>query len=139
MSGSLYTVEQAAERLKLHPKTVLRMIRDGRLKPARRGQGYRIAGEDLDALAGVVRTEAREAADRATVIADFGGVSPELANRLAGTLSGMLGSHKVRTDPITLETAYDPILRRFKVVVIGSPEDAATVMQGATFLVENWR
>ena len=32
MSGESYTAEQAAERLKLHPKTVLRMIREGRLK-----------------------------------------------------------------------------------------------------------
>jgi excisionase family DNA binding protein len=139
MSGSLYTVEQAAERLKLHPKTVLRMIRDGRLKAARLGKAYRISGDDLDAAAGVARVEAREASDRATVIADFGDVSPELANRLAGTLSGMLGSHKVRTGPITLETAYDPILRRFKVVAIASPEDAATVLKGAAFLVESWR
>jgi excisionase family DNA binding protein len=59
MSGSLYTVEQAAERLKLHPKTVLRMIRDGRLKAARIGKAYRIAGEELDAVAGVVRTGPR--------------------------------------------------------------------------------
>ena len=67
MSGSLYTVEQAAERLKLHPKTVLRMIREGRLKAARIGKAYRIAGDDLDAVAGVARAEAREASDtRAT-------------------------------------------------------------------------
>ena len=35
MSGELYTVEQAAESLQLHPKTVLRLIRDGRLKASR--------------------------------------------------------------------------------------------------------
>jgi excisionase family DNA binding protein len=140
MSGSLYTVEQVAERLKLHPKTVLRMIRDGRLKATRIGKAYRIAGDDLDAVAGVVRAEAREASDRATVIADFGDLSPELGQRLASTLSAMLvGAHKVRIGPAHLETAYDPLTRRLKVVVIASPEDAAAVLKGAAFLVESWR
>ena len=126
MPGSLYTVEQAAERLKLHPKTVLRMIRDGRLKAARIGKAYRIAGDDLDAVTGVARAEARE--------------SPDLGQRLASTLSAMLvGAHKVRTGPAHLETAYDPVLRRLKVVVITSPEDAAAVLKSAAFLVESWR
>ncbi len=139
MSGSLYTVEQAAERLKLHPKTVLRMIRDGRLKAARIGKAYRIAGDDLDAVVGVVRTEAREALDRATVIADFGDIGPDLANRLSGTLSAMLVGRQARAEPATLQTAYDPMLRRLKVVATASPEDAATLLKGVAFLVENWR
>jgi excisionase family DNA binding protein len=140
MSGMLYTVEQVAERLKLHPKTVLRMIREGRLKAARIGKAYRISGDDLDALAGVTRAEARGAADRATVIADFGELAPELANRLASTLTAMLGSsYKARTGPVTLETAYDPMLRRLKVVIVATPEDAATLLQSAAFLVESWR
>ena len=130
----------AAERLKLHPKTVLRMIRDGRLKATRIGKSYRIAGEDLDAVAGVARAEARESPDRATVIADFGDLSPELGQRLASTLSAMLvGAYKVRTGPAHLETAYDPLTRRLKVVVIASPEDAAAVLKAAAFLVESWR
>ena len=140
MSGSLYTVEQAADRLKLHPKTVLRMIRDGRLTAARIGKAYRIASEDLDALAGVARAEAREASDRATVIADFGDLAPEMASRLASTLSAMLvSSYKARIGPVSLDTAYDPMLRRLKVVVVGAPEDAAAMLKSAAFLVESWR
>lgn len=139
MSGSLYTVEQAAERLKLHPKTVLRMIREGRLNAARIGKAYRIAGADLDAVAGVARVEAREAPDRATVIADFGELSPDLANRLATTLGAMLGSQHAHPNPITLETAYDPLLRRLKVVAVASPEDAAALLKSAAFLLASWR
>jgi excisionase family DNA binding protein len=139
MPGQLYTVEQAAERLKLHPKTVLRMIREGRLKAARLGKAYRIAGDDLDAAAGQARADARESPDRATVIADFGEVSPDLAQRLGSTLPAMLGSPKVRTDPVTLQVAYDPMLRRVKVVVIGNPDDAAAVLKSAVFLLEQWR
>jgi excisionase family DNA binding protein len=140
MSGELYTVEQAAERLQLHPKTVLRMIREGRLKATRLGKAYRISGADLDAAAGVARAEARESADRATVIADFGDLSPDLAQRLGSTLAAMpTGSHKVRSGPINLESVYDPMLRRVKVVIVASPEDAAAMLQSAAFLVGSWR
>jgi excisionase family DNA binding protein len=139
MSGELYTVEQAADRLKLHPKTVLRMIREGRLKAVRLGKAYRISGDDLDAATGVARAEARESPDRATVIADFGDISPDLAQRLGTTLTAMLGGRQTRTDPVTLQTAYDPVLRRLKVVVTGSPDDAATLLKSAMFLLESWR
>lgn len=139
MSGELYTVEQAAERLKLHPKTVLRMIHEGRLKAARLGKAYRIAGHDLDAAAGVARAEARGSPDRATVIVDFGDLSPDLAQRLGSTLTGMLGGHKVRREPMTVETAYDPALRRLKMVATGNPEDAAALLSSAAFLLASWR
>ena len=139
MSDEVYTVEQAADRLKLHPKTVLRMIREGRLKAVRLGKAYRISGADLNAAMGVARTEAREAPDRATVIAEFGALSPDVAGRLASTLAAMLGGRQPRTEPVTLETAYDPLLRRLKVVAIASPEDAASLLKSAAFLLESWR
>ena len=139
MSGPLYTVEQAADRLKLHPKTVLRMIHDGRIKAARIGKAYRIAGDDLDAVAGVVRAETRESPDRATVIADFGDLSPDLASRLGNTLAAMLNNREGRPDPVRLQSAYDPDLRRLQVVVHASPEDAATLLKSAVFLLASWR
>src|ERR1700761_9139014 len=139
MSGESYTVEQAADRLKLHAKTVLRMIREGRLKAVRLGKAYRIAGDDLDAAAGVARAEARESPDHATVIADFGEIGPDLAQRLGSTLTAMLGSNTARAVPISLQTAYDPMLRRLKVVGIGGPEAAAPLLKGSAFVLESWR
>ena len=139
MSGPLYTVEQAADRLKLHPKTVLRMIHDGRIKATRIGKAYRIASADLDAVAGVVRAEVRGSPDRATVVADFGDLSPDLASRLGNTLGAMLNNREARANPVRLESAYDPDLRRLQVVVVASPDDAATLLKSAVFLLESWR
>ncbi len=64
MTQELYTVEAAAERLKLHNKTVLRFIREGRLRATKIGKQYRILHSDLDAFAGV--GSAREAPAAAT-------------------------------------------------------------------------
>ncbi len=52
MTQELYSVEQVAERLGLHVRTVRNYVRDGRLKAVRIGKQYRIAREDLDALTG---------------------------------------------------------------------------------------
>ena len=61
MSPHLYTVDQVAERLNLHAKTVRRYIRDGRLKAKRIGKEYRVARSDLDEFAGAGRSAARRA------------------------------------------------------------------------------
>jgi excisionase family DNA binding protein len=47
MAESFYSVEQIATLLKLHPKTVQRYIREGRLKAAKVGKSWRVNGHDL--------------------------------------------------------------------------------------------
>ena len=69
----------------------------------------------------------------------FGDLPPDLAQRLGGALPAMLGGPQTRAAPITLQTAYDPVLRRLKLVVIGDPGDAAAVLKSAVFLLEQWR
>ncbi len=52
MSEELYSVEQVAERLGLHVRTVRSYVREGRLKAVRIGKQYRIGQADLEALTG---------------------------------------------------------------------------------------
>src|ERR1700735_1598499 len=52
LSDTLMSVEQGAEVLKLHVRTVRSYVRDGRLKATRIGKQYRIALSDLEAFAG---------------------------------------------------------------------------------------
>lgn len=139
MSGELYTVEQAAEGLQLHPKTVLRLIREGRLKAAKIGKAYRIQRSDLDAFSGVVRAEARRSPDRVTCSADFGDLSPDTAMRLANLLTAMLNTAEARPDPVRLNAAYDPDLRRLNVVIIGAPGDVSALLKAASSVLEAWR
>ena len=57
MSEEVYTVEQFAERLRLHPKTVRRFIREGRLRAVKVGRSYRILRSDMEAF-GIPRSNA---------------------------------------------------------------------------------
>ena len=52
MPQDLYSVEQVANLLDLHVRTVRNYVREGRLKAVRIGKQYRIAREDLEAMTG---------------------------------------------------------------------------------------
>ncbi|KKP40544.1 MAG: hypothetical protein UR28_C0001G0054 [Candidatus Peregrinibacteria bacterium GW2011_GWF2_33_10] len=47
MTEEIMTPEQVADYLKLHPMTVLKMIKAKKIKAMRIGRVYRIAGKDL--------------------------------------------------------------------------------------------
>src|ERR1700749_1008026 len=107
MSEEVYTVEQFPERLKLHPKTVLRFIRDGRLRAAKVGKSYRILRSDLESLAGATpaRSDALDA--RVTTVVDLDGLSPERAQRLSVLLTSVRMGNAARPDPMNLSIAHD--------------------------------
>lgn len=127
MSEEFYTVEMAAERLKLHPKTVLRFIGDGRLRATRIGKSYRILRSDLDALAGAKPRATPPVS--VTSIVDIPDIGGEAAALMALRLEAVLNTGEVRATPIRLDTAYDPEREHLKVVVIGSPTDAAALLR----------
>jgi excisionase family DNA binding protein len=130
MANELVTVEQAAERLKLHPKTVLRYIRDGRLQAVRIGKAYRIDQAKLDAFAGVSSGHASEADNpRTTCIVDIPRLEVEGADRLATLLNAAAMSGDAETPPLQISTAYDPFAKTLKVVLIGCPSDVARLLE----------
>lgn len=50
MSRDYYTVEQISDMLNIHPKTIQRYIREGKLRAAKIGKSWRITGHDLSAF-----------------------------------------------------------------------------------------
>lgn len=130
MSDNLVTVEQAAVLLGLHPKTVLRHIREGRLIATRIGKSYRIARARLDAFAGLAGGRAEPGPQaRATCIVDIPEMSLDRAERLATFLHAAALTGDARTPPLHVETAFDPQARTMKVVVIGAPADAGNLLE----------
>jgi len=130
MSDRLITVEEAAERLNLHPKTVLRYIHDGRLAATRIGKSYRIAKADLDAFGGMA-SGSSEAGTRArtTCIVDLPGVSADGAERLTAFLHAAAMAGDAGTPPLHLQTAFDPASGSMKVVAIGVPSDVGRLLE----------
>lgn len=131
MSEYPYTVEQAADRLRLHPKTVLRFIREGRLQAMKVGRAYRIPSGALDALAGVAPATSNLA--RVTGIVDIEAVDDEGIRRLSALVGAahLGGGHGER---LRVDLAHDPGRRSLKVVTIGSPGDVAALLK----LIDIW-
>ena len=152
MSGSLYTVEQAAERLKLHPKTVLRFIKDGRLRAVKVGKSYRILRTEMEAMTGMTPEVFKEAVAayrgvleeggrgrggaRVTSIVDLPGVSAETAQRMARTLTAARASQTAHADAMSLEVVHDPARRHLKVLMVGSAGDTAAMLKMIDILAE---
>lgn len=127
MSSELLTVESAAGELQVHPKTVLRFIREGRLKAAKVGRQYRISRDALSAFA-----RSGEPADpqrvRTTTIVDLEDVDAVTADRLQTTVLAAVGGRQGRSPSLSVNVAYDQTNRAMKVVAFGSPSDCAAVL-----------
>jgi excisionase family DNA binding protein len=140
MSEMFHTVERAAERLAVHPKTILRFIRDGRLRATRIGKAWRILASDLDAFAGVPGRAARAHEPvRVTAIAELEDVSMDVSRRLATALQALVMAPRDRTRPIKLDTVYDPERSHLKVVVVAEALDAAALLQSLHGFAEAFR
>jgi excisionase family DNA binding protein len=124
----LYSVEQVAERLGLHVRTVRNYIRDGRLNAVRIGKQYRIARTDLAALTGgPVPESPRASAGRvrrveSSSVVEVDAVGRATADRLSNTVMAAASGLRV-------QTIYDEERAHLKVVLFGDPAATAAMLQ----------
>lgn len=131
-SGALYTVEQVADLLGLHVKTVRGYVRAGKLPATRIGKAYRIAAADVAAFTGTTPpAPARMDADRVrrvetTAIVQVTAASPETLGRVEAVIGAAALEHS--GEPLRVHTFYDEERAELRVVLIGAPRRVATVL-----------
>jgi excisionase family DNA binding protein len=128
LADELCTVEFAAERLKVHQKTILRFIRKGRLHATRIGKSYRILLSDLEALAGVALPAAARPDAYVTSIVDVPDVAPETAQHWSLAITSALNARTNHIPPLRAETIYEPDRAHFRIVIVGAPGDTANLL-----------
>ena len=130
MSNDMYSVEQVAELLGLHVRTVRGYIRAGRLRAMRIGKQYRISRTDLDALTG--RPEptppAGTPAWRCRASWQLDGVDRAAADRLATLVLAGVNTGHDPARPLRVQTVHDEERHRMKLVILG---DAAATADSA--------
>lgn len=136
MSQHLLSVDQAATRLGLHQKTVLRYIHDGRLKATRVGKAYRIQPADLDAFAGVPVAPPALRSARVTSIVEISDLSARDSSRIVTALQALLTGRDQEAAPMRLDSAYDTECRQLKLVLIGAPGETSIVIAFLDKLME---
>jgi excisionase family DNA binding protein len=138
----MYSVEQVADRLGLHVRTVRNYVREGRLKAVRIGKQYRIAAEDLAALTGRPASSfepepvRRERHVEVSSIVEIDAVSPETASRLTNSLVAVANSRGATDEPLRVETIYDETRGRMRVILVGSMEMNASLFKIISALLE---
>jgi excisionase family DNA binding protein len=129
MHGVFYSVEQVAERLGLHVRTVRQYVRDGRLKAVRIGKQYRIAGEDLDTLTGSAAVAAEIRYVEVSSVVGVDGIGADAASHISNGLLAAAKSHPAEDAPLRVDTTYDMQRLRLKVIVTGSILSTTTILK----------
>ncbi len=115
-----YTVDQVAELINLHPKTLQRYIREGKLKATKLGKSYRITGHDLSAFTEGTRFDTlsnheilippklksnRKPAMVSSVV-DIPVLSKDESIRIANMMTALLNAQTQRESPASLTAQF---------------------------------
>jgi excisionase family DNA binding protein len=128
MEPAWLSVEQVAERLGLHVRTVRGYIRSGRLTAVRLGKQYRIARADLDAFTGRAAGPARPAVEVSAVV-ELAGVGPVAADRLSTlVLAGAQFPRDAAEPPLRIRAVYDDGRALLKIIIFGGAGATADIL-----------
>jgi excisionase family DNA binding protein len=135
----MLSVEQVAERLGLHVRTVRAYLRSGRLKGVRIGKQYRIAQKDLAALTGrgdPLEPVARHRHVDVSTIVQVDAISPASVDRVTNMLLAAAKAPRAEEHSLRIDTSYDDERARLKVFISGSPETTISLLRLVDKLVE---
>jgi len=126
----MYSLEQVAEQLGLHVRTVRGYVRSGRLKAVRIGKQYRVAREDLESITGPTGPRSAIARHRhaeVSCVVQVDAVSEGTARRIADHLRDAVKKPRDDGSELRVEAIYDVGHAQMKVIVIGSLSAAANI------------
>jgi excisionase family DNA binding protein len=139
MEPKLYSIDDLTSILKLHPKTILRFIHEGKIKARKIGRSWMVSREDLKdyahgELAGREDTggspEYHTMAGRIAVSAviEINEQNSEEATRISNSLMAMLNCKDESWGKTRFDFFYYPEIRKARYVLYGSPRFIGTVM-----------
>src|SRR4249919_2172300 len=140
-SSTLLSVDQVATQLGMHVRTVRRYVRDGKLKAVRIGKQYRIAASDLATLTGRPLAPevpvSRHRQVEASTVVQIDAISPQDAQRVVNGVGGAIRGRDRNTDtPLRVETVYDEIRARLKIIITGSLASTSALLQLVTLYTQ---
>jgi excisionase family DNA binding protein len=134
----MYTVARLSEILDLHPKTVRRFIREGKLKATRIGREWRVSNVDLQQYAHAELANAPAEPAPATplssrvqvsaVVEISEGHSDEVA-RISNSLIAVLNSKDPAWGSSRYDLIYHPETRKARFVLNGTPLFIRTLLE----------
>jgi excisionase family DNA binding protein len=140
MEQKFYSVDEIAGILNLHPKTVRRIIREGKLRARKIGRAWKISQESFKEYAhGELKQEkeeeppvpSRDLKQRITVSAviEITEQGSQEATRISNSLIALLNSKDASWGETRFDFIYHPEIRKARFILYGSPGFIAAVMK----------
>jgi len=130
MGKAYYTVDQIAKILRIHPKTIQRYIREGKLRAAKIGKSWRVGGHDLSLFVESAEKEINLksgpkggiAVERVKVssVIDIEDVDSDEAARIVSTLNAALNTKPPEYGWSTMHTQYLEAQDKVRVTLWGN-------------------
>jgi len=131
MEQKLYSIADLSGILKLHPKTIVRFIHEGKIKARKIGRSWMVSGDELKEyahgeLAGDVKPRLEpdygSLADRIAVsaVVEIDEENSEEASRISNSLMAMLNGKDESWGKTRFDFFYYPEVRKAKYVIYGS-------------------
>ena len=147
MNKEYYTVQQIAQLLDLHEKTIQRYIREGKIKAQKVGKSWRVTKENLDEFTGMVQEEGDEAVKAAknkgteqrvivSAVVDVDECNKEEAIRISNTLTAVLNSRNFDFGNSTMHTQYIEQEEKLRLMLWGHLEFMENIIASISALVD---
>lgn len=148
MTDKYYTVDEIAEMIKIHPKTLRRYIREGRLKASKVGKSWRISGHDLSTFteggsvsvtaAPLIMGESFERGEiKVSAVIDIPVANTQESVRIANTLTAISNSKPPEYGASALQTQYLMSENVVRVMIWGNLGYTQIILDSLTALIEN--
>ncbi|MGE5495922.1 MAG: helix-turn-helix domain-containing protein [Burkholderiales bacterium] len=134
MEDKWYSVEQVADMLRLHPKTLRRYIAEGKLRASKLGKQYRISGHDLSIFiegrgtGGFETEEAKPAIDVSAVV-DITPSGKDEADRIESMLLAALNSKDPSYGLSSANIQRSADKNKLRVMLWGTPAFITTMLE----------
>ena len=136
MQEQYFTVEQIAQMLQMHPKTVQRYIREGKLRAVKVGKGWRVSGHDLSIFTESAQPSGEPPTAVVSCVADIYAADRDAAIRLMNTLGAAHTSKPADIGAGSLQTQYIPEERKLRVTLYGGARFAAAMLDAIAMLTD---
>jgi len=130
MTEKFYTVDEIAEMVKIHPKTIQRYIREGKLKASKVGKSWRVTGHDLSTftegssdnlIAPPILGESAEQKEiKVSAVIDIPVSNTDASVRIATTLTAISNAKPAEYGASSMQTQYLMSEKMIRVMVWGS-------------------
>ena len=134
MQETYYTVEQISNLLQMHPKTVQRYIREGKLRAVKVGKGWRVSGHDLSVFTESIPPSGGEMVAVVSSVADIYAADKDAAIRMMNALGAAHTGKPPEYGQGSVQTQYIPEEQKLRVTLYGGARFTALMLDAVAML-----